>query len=84
MDVDVEITAGVGPARKGEGWVGSVAELAFDAGDAWSVGRSVGDDIMRGDISLDRSRFDACCKGWSRGGEVLLLQRDSWEMMMEG
>ena len=41
------------------GW-GSVAELAFDA---WSVGRSVGDDIMRGNIGLDRSRLDACCKG---------------------
>ena len=31
MDVDVEVTTGVGPARKGEGWVGSVAELTFDA-----------------------------------------------------
>ena len=62
VDVDVEVTAGVGPARKGEGWVGSVAELTFDAGDAWSVGCTVGDNILRGDIGLDRARLDACCR----------------------
>ena len=57
MDVNVEITAGVGPAGKGKGWVGSVAELAFDAR---SVGRTVGNDILRDDIGLDKSRLDAC------------------------